>query len=215
MNKIINNDNIIIDKLVEFSKPKLRENSIQLSDTRKTKFGFNLNESVIDVEQDGYGISYGNDILHTYGIDPCCGLVIYDENVRILFHLDGSITPEDVIKVTDTINFSKNAMVIVIPGASCGIKGSFDYKKIEEMFSEKGYEVIEQRIPATFGFVTLESDKLTIGTGIDRSLDVVFSIAQKILNNQSNELGYDDIEKLENLKQELLDNNNEYQGKSR
>ena len=208
MNKIINNDNIIIDKIAEFSKPKLRESSIQLSDTKKINFGFNLNESVIDVNQEEYSISYGEDILYTYGIEPCCGLALCDENVRILFHLDGSISPEDVLDITDRIKLSPNAMVIVIPGTSCGMPGSFNYKQIEEDYKKRGYEVICQRIPATFGFVILDSDKVTIGTGIDRSLDVVLSIPKRKIQVQSSELNGGTFQELIDFKNELLNLNN-------
>lgn len=199
MNKNINNNNIIIDKFDDIIKPKLIENKTQLSENKKISFGFDLNDSVIDVDQAGYGISYGDDILYTYGIEPCCGLVLCDENVRILFHLDGSITPEDVLDITNKINLSQNVMVIVIPGASCGLNGSFDYKQIEEEYRRKGYKVIEQRIPATFGFVTLESNKVTIGTGVARDLNVILPIPKK----EHNYL----VHQLNELKQELLDEN--------
>ena len=207
MYKSSNNNNIISDRLDDIAKPKLIENKEQLSDVKKTKFGFNLNQSVIDVEQAGYGICYGYDILYTYGIDPCCGLVLCDENVRILFHLDGMITPEYVLDITDKINLSQNTVVIVIPGASCGIEGSFNYKQMEEAYRKKGYEVIEQRIPATFGFVTLESDEVIIGTGADRTLDVILPIPKKKIQEQFQECDNYTIKQLIELKQELLDAN--------
>ena len=207
MNKIIDNNNIIINRLDDIAKPKLMESKEQLSDVKKINLGFNLNQSVIDVQQAGYGVCYGYDILYTYGIEPCCGLVLCDENVRILFHLDGTITPEDVIDITDKINLSQNTMVIVIPGSSCGIEGSFNYKQMEEIYRKKGHEVIEQRIPATFGFVMLESDKVTIGTGVDRNLDVVLLIPKKRIQEESHEYVNDSINQLIALKQELLDEN--------
>ena len=206
MNETINN-NIIINRLNDDTKPKLIENKEQLPPVKKTNFGFNLNQSVIDVEQAGYSVCYENDILYTYGIDPCCGLVLCDENVRMLFHLDGTITPEDVLDITGKITLSKNTMVIVIPGASCGIKGSFDYKQLEEAYRKQGYKVIEQRIPATFGFISLESDKVTIGTGVDRNLDVVITITKKKIQEQSKEYDNDIINQLIELKQDLLNEN--------
>ena len=203
MDKFIDNNNIIIDKLDDIVKPKLCENTAQLTDTKKKNFGFNLNQSVIDVAQDGYSICYGNDILLTYGIEPCCSLVVCDENVRILFHLDGTITPEDVLAITDKVNLSQDAIVIVIPGASCGIPGTFKYKQIEEDYKRKGYKVIEQRIPATFGFVTLEPDQVTIGTGINKSYDKVLPIPKRKIQAQSI-----DIQELIDLKNQLIDSNN-------
>ena len=208
----INNNEVKLDDII--MKPKLIENKMQLTDIQKIKFGFDLNDSVIDVVQDGYSICYGKDILYTYGIEPCCGLVLCDENLRILFHLDGSISPKDVLDITDRIKLSPNAMVIVIPGASCGI-GSFNYKQIEEDYKKRGYEVIRQRISATFGFVILDSDKITIGTGIDRSLDVVLPIPKRKIQVQSSELNSGTLQELIDFKNELLNSNNYIIGKRR
>ena len=214
IDKSIDNNNIIIDKLDDnIVKPKLRENTAQLTDTKKKKFGFKLNQSIIDVEQNGYSICYGNDTLYTYGIEPCCGLVVCDENVRILFHLDGTITLEDVLTITDEANLSQDAMVIVIPGASCGIPGSFNYKLIEEDYKRKGYKVLEQRIPATFGFVMLESDQVTIGTGINRSYDKVLMLPKRKIQAQSTEST--SIQELIDLKKQLIDSNNNISEKKR
>ena len=215
LDKFVNLNNNIV-KLDDIKiKPKLIENKMQLTDAKKIKFGFDLNDSVIDVVQDGYSICYGEDILYTYGMDPCCGLVLCDGNVRILFHLDGSISPQDVLDITDKVNLSPNAMAIVIPGASCGMPGSFNYKQIEEDYKKRGYEVISQRIPATFGFVILDSDKVTIGTGIDRSLDVVLPIPKRKIQVKSSELNGDTIQKLIDFKKDLLNSNNYVSGKRR
>lgn len=209
----INNNTVKLDDII--TQPKLIENKMQLTDAKKIKFGFDLNDSVIDVVQDGYSICYGEDILYTYGIGPCCGLVLCDENVRMLFHLDESISPEDVLDITDNVNLSPNAMVIVIPGASCSVPGSFDYKQIEEDYKKRGYEVIGQRIPATFGFVILDSDKVTIGTGIDKSLDVVLPIPKRKIQVQSSELNGDTLQELIDFKKDLLNSNDYISGKRR
>ena len=213
MDKFIDNNKIFKDKLGDIVKTKLRENTIQLSDTKKKNFGFNLNQSIIDVEQAGYSICYGNDTLYTYGIDPCCGLVVCDENVRILFHLDGTITPEDVLAITDEVNLSQDAIVIVIPGASCGMPGSFNYKQMEEDYKRKGYKVIEQRILTTFGFVILEPDRVTIGTGINRSYDKVLQIPKRKIQGQLTESP--EIHELIDLKSQLINLNNHINGKKR
>ena len=205
MDKFININEVKLDDII--MKPKLIENKMQLTDAQKKAFGFELNDSIIDVAQNEYSICYGEDILYTYGIDPCCGLVLCDENVRILFHLDGSISPEDVLDITDKVNLSPNAMVIVIPGASCGMPGSFNYKQMEEDYKKRGYEVIGQRIPATFGFVILDSDKVTIGTGIDRSLDVVLPIPKRKIQVQSSELNGDTLQELIYINMGLLRSN--------
>lgn len=98
-----NNENNYFKEKIEFIKPTLIQNTLQLSDRKKQNNGFDISDSVIDVQQCGYGVSNEDDILFTYGIAPCCGLVLYDENVRVLFHLDGSITSEDVIEITNNL----------------------------------------------------------------------------------------------------------------
>ena len=114
-----NNYNNYNKKEFEFFKPSLKQNTLQLSDIKKQNNGFNISESVIDVEQCGYGISREEDILFTYGIEPCCGLVLYDENIRVLFHLDGSITPEDVIEISKDIGLQADATALFAPGSTC------------------------------------------------------------------------------------------------
>ena len=78
---------------------------------------------------------------------------------------------------------------------------------MEEIYRKKGYEVIEQRIPSTFGFITLESDKVTIGTSVDKNLDVVFPIPKKKMHVQSLARDKDSIKQLIELEQELLNIN--------
>lgn len=207
MDKDINNNNIIFNGIDDNINQRLIENKGHLSDVKKKSFGFDLNRTVIDVEQNGYGISYGDDILHTYGIDTCCGLVLFDENVRILFHLDGTITPTEVLEITDKINLSKNTIAIVIPGTASEMKGTFDYKQIEDIYMRKGYQVIEQRTPATFGFVTLEPDKVVVGTGLDRKYDLVLPIPRKKIQEQTHGSDREELKQMIDLKEELLNEN--------
>ncbi len=155
---------------------KNRRSTVQLSDTKKKSNGFLSIESVIDVGQHEYGISDGGDILYTAGIEPCCGVVIYDKKHSMLLHLDGSEDYSEVIELADAMGFSESSHVIVAPGVSCGmVKGSFDYVSLESAFRERGFSVEEHRIPNTLGFITVDSNNITIGTLVNRSLDVMIS----------------------------------------
>ena len=203
MEKIISVDKKRIYNIIKediLIRLKLIECKRQLTDAEKIHFGFSRKDSVIDVNQDGYSICSKDDILYTYGIGPCCGLVLCDENIRMLFHLDGSISLEDVLNITDKVNLSQNTMVIVIPGASCSIENSFNYEQIKEKYKNKGYKVMEQRISTDLGFIILDSEKVTIGTSIDRRLDIIIPIPIRKTKVKSNELIDDTIQETIDLK---------------
>ena len=87
--------------------------------------------------------------------------------------------------------------------------------KQKKIIKKRGYEVIVKRIPATFGFVILDSDKVTIGTGVDRSLDVVLPIYKRKMQVQSSELNGDTLQKLIDFKGDLLKPNDYISGKRR
>lgn len=206
-----NNKKNYIKENFELLKPTLRQNTLQLTDRYKQNNGFDLAESVIDVEQCGYGVSNEDDILFTYGIEPCCGLVLYDENVRVLFHLDGSVTPEDVIEVTNSMGLQQDATAIFAPGTTCRTQGCFEYRQLEEEYRKLGYTVLEQRIPATFGFVTVGENQITIGTALDRDLDKTFPIERKRTKVETQKLGQEVLSELKkpsflkSLKAEMLE----------
>ena len=207
------NEKIHIKEKIELSKPTLRQNTLQLTDRKKQNNGFDIADSVIDVEQCGYGVSNEDAILFTYGIEPCCGLVLYDENIRVLFHLDGSIRPEDVIEITNSMGLQPDATALFAPGTSCRTQGCFEYKRLEDEYRKLGYKILEQRIPATFGFVIVGENQITIGTALDRSLDKTFSIERKKSKVETQKLGEDvltelkDIDFLKSLKAEMLNQN--------
>ncbi len=137
----------------------------QLNSEKKTWAGFSLKDSVIDVEEGGYGISTGNDILYTYGIDTCCGLVLCDDFKRVLFHLDGGTTINDVLKVISKMQFKAGVKVFIVPGAH-KMKNNFDYIKLYEILQKMKYIVEVIHLPATFGFITVKKDSITIGSPI-------------------------------------------------
>jgi len=64
------------------NKSKIIESQDQLTDIKKIHNGFKKTDSVIDIGQNNYGISYNDDILFTYGIGPCLGLILIDDNKK-------------------------------------------------------------------------------------------------------------------------------------
>lgn len=149
--------------------------------------------------------------MFTYGIEPCCGLVLYDGNIRVLFHLDGSITPKDVIKVAKSIGLQKNATALIAPGTTCFTPGCFEYEKLEEELKKLGYKIIEERIPGTLGFITVSKDQIIIGTALDKSLNKTFQIERKKLEVTTEQLGREILPELEDT--EFLEEIEQYNSK--
>lgn len=173
----INSDMHDLEELIgNMSQLKERRSKIQLTNQKKLREGFSLSDSVVDIGQGEFGLSTGDDVLYTYGIEPCCGVAVVDGEKKFLCHLDGKNQPSEVIELVNDLNFSHNSKVIIIPGVTCGMPGSFDYKKLKTMFEEKGFVVSEQRIPSTFGFVVVNSKQVIVGTNLDRSQNISFSL---------------------------------------
>lgn len=154
--------------------------AMQLSDAKKIANGFYETDSVIDVEEGGYAISYGDEFLFTYGIEPCCGVVLYDDKKYILFHLDGSSTPEEVKQITDKLDFSNDAKVLICPGVSCGkMSGTFNYVQLENIYKSLGYNTIVQRIEASFGHITVSPDYIKVGSLLLKGNENYFDSSRK------------------------------------
>ena len=176
LKKIINNNNNINKE--NFYDLKLKGNltkcEIQLSDKKKNQNGFDLFDSVLDVTQGGYAISYGDDYLFTYGIEPCCGVVLYDNLKCILFHLDGKSSPEEVKKITDSFGFNSDAKVLICPGVTCGIPGSFKYGELEKIYNDVGCDTTVCRIKGTFGYIAVSGANIRIGSALFKESEVFF-----------------------------------------
>ena len=176
LKKIINNNNNINKEINYILKLKgnLIKCEMQLSNKKKIQNGFDLCDSVLDVMQGGYAISYGDDYLFTYGIGPCCGVVLYDNQKCILFHLDGQSSPEEVKKITDSFGFDRDAKVLICPGVTCGIPGSFKYDELGKIYNDIGCDTIICRINGTFGYITVSDTNVRIGSALFKENEVFF-----------------------------------------
>lgn len=143
-----------LEEFIREYKNQIKPCYNQLHENKKVKFGFDLRDSVIDVEERGYGISTGYDILYTYGIDTCTAIAIIDETKNLLMHIDSS-SVDDVKKIYHKFNFSPNTKVFIFPGAH-KMTGQFDYKSFIEYLKSINVQYQIERIPATFGFVKID-----------------------------------------------------------
>lgn len=148
---------------------------MQLPDTKKIQNGYDLFDSVLDVNQGGYSISYGDDFLFTYGIEPCCGVVLYDAQKSILFHLDGTTSPEEVKQTTDSYGFSSDAKVLICPGVTCGISGTFEYERLKKIYNDDGYDTMVCRINGTFGYIGVSGNEIRFGSAMFKENETIFA----------------------------------------
>lgn len=171
-----------IDNKVQIKIPYLSRSRNQLTDLKKERFGYNSTDSVIDVGEGQYGVSFdGSDYLYTCGIEPCCGVVLSDGVKSILFHLDGSSSPIEVKKVTDSFEFGAYSKVLICPGVTCGIPGSFKYQELAELYKNMGYEVEISRIDGPFGYVEVAGTQVKVGSILTDNIDV-YDLKQKGFN---------------------------------
>lgn len=175
LRKIINNNNINKEKFYDLNlNNSLTKCEIQLSDKKKNQNGFDLFDSVLDVTQGGYAISYGDDYLFTYGIETCCSVVLYDDLKCMLFHLDGKSSPEEVKKITDSFGFNSDAKVLICPGVTCGIPGSFEYCELEKIYNDVGCDTTVRRIDSTFGYIAVYDTDIRVGSALFKENEILF-----------------------------------------
>lgn len=173
------NIDVKINNIISKDKFSLKKNGLfkcemQLATKKKISNGYDMMDSVLDVIQDGYAISYGDDYLFTYGIGPCCGVVLYDDIKSILFHLDGTILPNAVKEITDSFGFNSEAKVLICPGFTCDIPGSFKYKNLEKLYNDNGYDTIVRRIDGHFGYIGVSANNIRIGTEMIKENEILF-----------------------------------------
>ena len=80
------------------------------------------------------------------------------------------------------------------------MQGCFEYKKLEDEYRKIGYKILEQRIPATLGFITVNKNQIVIGSALDRGLDKTFPIEHKKLNVETQKLGKEVLPELKDSK---------------
>lgn len=170
--KLINNINLPFSN----KKAGLIESTGQLSNNIKIKEGYNQYDFVIDVGQREYAISYGECFLFTCGIDTCCGVVVYDKEKMILFHLDGTSSFEDVKRINDLFKFHSNSSVLIFPGAMSSMPGTFNYNILEKNYSDMGYNVAIHKISNTFGYIKVFENQIKFGSLLlkenEQSIDI-------------------------------------------
>ena len=178
LKKMLLNENLENDKIEKIEKG-LVCCDIQLTDLKKLNNGYLLEDSVIDVIQGGYAVSVGDNHLFTYGIEPCCAVVIVSPSKKILFHLDGTFSVFDVKRKADSLGFGNNSKVFIFPGVTCGIPGSFKYDELMELYASYGYDVMVRRINGTFGYVKVSADEIIAGSLLQKGDEITFKFDDK------------------------------------
>ena len=153
-----NNKNIVDKISTNFKNIEVIKNCTdQLSEQKKQKLGFEPYDSVINVEQKGCGISYGDSILYTYGIDTCTGVAIVDDEKSILMHLDATTTVAKVIELLSKINLTSNLQVLIFPGHSKK-NGQFQHEELIKVLTKRNIPFLIKNIPSTYGYIKIDYD---------------------------------------------------------
>lgn len=157
------NDNIIFKDYL-YNREKIRKSTNIRSGLNKGFLVYSNEMTVIDVGQDEYAIKSSDEILITYGIITCCGIVVKNENGIALMHIDATIKPNYVIELLDDLEFGYNSEVVLVPGALCN---DFDYYTLISNLENRGNKCSCYRLTGNFGAIVIEQENIKICSELD------------------------------------------------
>lgn len=120
--------------------------------------------TIIDVGQDEYAIKENDEILVTYGIIACCGIVIKNDNGIVLMHVSATIKPNDIIELLDDLKLGYNSEILLVLGALCN---DFDYNILKLNLESRGNQCSCYRLAGNFGSIAIEQENIKICSEFD------------------------------------------------
>lgn len=117
-----------MESLRFYEKNFLTRDTLKRINDKKMGFSFwqddsimnkHVKDCVVNVNENEYGIVYGNKKLATYNINTCYGIVFSNEKITILMHINSKMFPFDVIKLIRKIGINGNFKATFIPGVFC------------------------------------------------------------------------------------------------
>lgn len=125
----------------------------------KYLYKYDFNTLVADVSMNEYYIRHGSEVLITYGIITCCGIVVYDKNNLMLAHLAPDVSGFDVITLLDENKFESNFQILLFPGFACYV----DYNDIINCVKDRTNNLFCQRFKGKYGVIYVDGEDLVIG----------------------------------------------------
>lgn len=155
----------------EFSlyRKKIQGSFGEIRETRTIKQGFNQyiynyskNTSVIDVGMDQFSIKTNNEVLITYGIITCCGLIAIDQDRTFLMHISPGTRAKQVIETLEDNQFKDDFQSVLVPGFACFTDYNDLLVKLKERSSSSVYQ-----FHGKYGVIVVENKNIILGNTIN------------------------------------------------
>ncbi len=156
-----NNDSV---KEYLYSREKIEKSTNIRDGFNKGVLVYPVGMTIIDVGQDEYAIKENDEILVTYGIITCCGIIVQNNNRLVLMHIDATIQPNDVILLLDNLGFGYNSEILLVPGVLCN---DFDYHTLALDLENRGNKCSCFRLTGAFGSISVEKENIKICSEFD------------------------------------------------
>lgn len=151
-------------------RKKIQGSFGEIRETRTIKQGFNQyiynyskDTSVIDVGMDQFSIKTNNEVLITYGIITCCGLIAMDQDRTFLMHISPGTSAKQVIETLEDNQFKQDFQSVLVPGFACFI----DYKDLLIKLKERSSSYSIHQFHGKYGVIVVENKNIIIGNNIN------------------------------------------------
>lgn len=141
-------NNNIMTKEYLYNKEKIRRSVDIRNGFNKGFLVYPSSMPIVIIGQNEYAKKENDEILATYGIITCCGIVIKSDNGIVLMHVDATINPNDIIELLDDLKIGYNSEILLVPGALCN---DFDYNTLKLNLENRGNQCSCYRLAGNFG----------------------------------------------------------------
>ena len=119
----------------------------------------------IFVPMDYYYLTFSEDNAFTFGIESCCGLVIFNKNYKFLMHMSPKYNVDNILALLNILNILYDGEVYIFPGCACeyGKGGNkINYNQLANELKKFGNNIYIRKFNSISGSVYLLDGKLII-----------------------------------------------------
>ncbi len=114
---------------------------------------------VITLAMDDFYVKNQQEILITYGIVTCCGLVAIDKNRIFLMHISPGTDVQEIIDTLDANEFYRNFYSLLVPGLACYV----DYENLKNYLEKKNCTNSVYQFKSRYGVIVVDKDTIILG----------------------------------------------------
>lgn len=122
-------------------------------------YKYDLSTLVADIGMNEYHIRDDMEVLITYGIITCCGMVVYDKNNLMLAHLAPDVSGFDVISLLEENKLGSNSQILLFPGFACYV----DYNDIINCVKDRTSNLSLNKFTGKYGVIYIDGKDLVMG----------------------------------------------------